>query len=80
VNPVEEELERRVRLSPLLDEGAEEEHAALAELGLRNCRAVRVTRRLLKSGFTQADATVAFLRDIDRREEEYRFEVGERVT
>jgi serine/threonine-protein kinase len=42
---------------------------------------VRVTRRLLKSGFTQADATVAFLRDIDRREEEYRFEVGEeRVT
>ena len=41
---------------------------------------LRATRRLLKSGFTQADATVAFLRDIDRKEEEFRFQVGERVT
>ena len=41
---------------------------------------VRVTRRLLKSGFTQADATEAFLHDIDRKEEEFRFQVGERVT
>ena len=40
----------------------------------------RAARRLLKSGFTLADATVAFLRDINRKEEEYRFQVGERVT
>ena len=49
-------------------------------LGLPIFSLVRATRRLLKSGFTQADATDAFLRDIDRKEEEYRFQVGERVT
>jgi len=41
---------------------------------------LRATRRLLMSGFTQADATVAFLRDIAQKEEEFRFQVGERVT
>jgi serine/threonine-protein kinase len=41
---------------------------------------VRASRRLLKSGFTRDDATAAFLRDIERREEEYRFQVGERET
>ena len=49
-------------------------------LGLPVLTLVRAARRLLKSGFTQADATVAFLKDIDRKEEEYRFEVGQRVT
>lgn len=43
-------------------------------------RLVRPTRRLLKAGFTRADATDAFLSDIDRKEEEFRFQVGERVT
>jgi len=37
-------------------------------------------RRLLRSGFTQADGTVALLRDIDRKEEEFRFQVGTRTT
>jgi len=41
---------------------------------------LRSARTLLKSGFTQADGTVAFLRDIDRKEEEYRFGIGERQT
>ena len=41
---------------------------------------VRAVRRLLSSGFTRADATVAFVRDIERKEEEYRFQVGDRVT
>jgi serine/threonine-protein kinase len=41
---------------------------------------VRIARRLLRSGFTREDGTTAILRDIDRREEEFRFEVGQRVT
>ena len=49
-------------------------------VGIPVVNMIRATRRLLKSGFTQADATVAFLTDIARREEEYRFQVGERVT
>jgi len=52
----------------------------IASLGIPFLSLVRQTRRLLKSGFTQADATVAFLKDIDRKEEEFRFKVGERVT
>jgi serine/threonine-protein kinase len=52
----------------------------LALLGVPVLALARIARRLLSSGFTQADATVAFLRDIDHKEEEYRFEVGERVT
>jgi len=40
----------------------------------------RIGRRLLSSGFTREDATAAILRDIDRKEEEFRFEVGQRVT
>jgi serine/threonine-protein kinase len=41
---------------------------------------VRIARRLLSSGFTREDGTTAILRDVDRREEEFRFEVGQRVT
>ena len=52
----------------------------VTSLGIPFLSLVRQTRRLLKSGFTQADATVAFLKDIDRKEEEFRFKVGERVT
>jgi len=51
-----------------------------ATLGIPFLSLLRQTRRLLKSGFTQADATVAFLKDIDRKEEEFRFQVGDRVT
>jgi len=41
---------------------------------------VHFARRLLKSGFTLDDGTAAFLRDVERKEEEYRFQVGKRVT
>jgi eukaryotic-like serine/threonine-protein kinase len=51
-----------------------------ALMGVPVVTLLRATRRLLKSGFTQADATVAFLRDISRKEEEFRFQVGERFT
>jgi serine/threonine protein kinase len=40
----------------------------------------RIARRLLASGFTRDDATAGILMDMDRREEEYRFQVGQRVT
>ncbi len=53
---------------------------AAAFIGLPLLQPARLTRKLLRSGFTLDDATAAFLRDIDRREEEFRFEVGERVT
>lgn len=52
----------------------------VALLGWPVMRLIRGARRLLESGFTRSDATVAFLRDIDRKEEEYRFQVGERET
>lgn len=54
--------------------------AALVLAGVPVLRLARAARRLLRSGFTRTDATVAFLRDIERREEEYRFQVGERRT
>jgi serine/threonine-protein kinase len=41
---------------------------------------VRVARKLLSAGFTRDDGTAAFLRDIEQRDEEYRFQVGKRVT
>ncbi len=53
---------------------------AAALLGLPLMQPARYARKLLRSGFTRDDATAAFIRDIDRREEEFRFEVGERVT
>ena len=49
-------------------------------LGIPILYLVRAARRLLSSGFLKSDAVTAFVRDIDRREEEYRFQVGERVT
>lgn len=53
---------------------------AAAFLGLPLLQPTRYARKLLRSGFTRDDATAAFVRDIDRREEEFRFQVGERVT
>jgi hypothetical protein len=41
---------------------------------------IRIARRLLTSGFTREDGTAAILRDVDRKEEEFRFEVGQRET
>mgnify|MGYP001375907109 CR=1 FL=1 len=52
----------------------------LAALGLPVTILIRAARRLLLSGFTIADGTVALLRDVERKEEEYRFQVGERQT
>lgn len=43
-------------------------------------RLVRQARRLLRSGFTLADAADALLRDVARRNEEFQFQVGERRT
>jgi serine/threonine-protein kinase len=43
-------------------------------------RLVQQARRLLRSGFTVEDATEALLQDVVRRNEEYRFQVGQRVT
>ncbi len=40
----------------------------------------RAARKLLSSGYVKTDAITGFGRDIERREEEYRFQVGERVT
>ena len=48
--------------------------------GLPLARLVRVVRRLLSSGFTADDATQALLGDVVRRNEEFRFQVGERET
>jgi len=52
----------------------------VATLGIPIAYVLKAARKLLSSGFTQSDATAAFLRDIARREEEYRFQVGDRVT
>ncbi|MCH7565574.1 MAG: serine/threonine protein kinase [Gemmatimonadetes bacterium] len=49
-------------------------------VGLPMVSLVRMARRLLRSGFTLDDGTAALLRDVERREEEYRFQVGKRVT
>lgn len=49
-------------------------------VGLPMVSLVRMARRLLSSGFTLDDGTAALLRDVERREEEYRFQVGKRVT
>jgi len=40
----------------------------------------REARRLLKSGFTLEDGIDAFVQDVGRRNEEFRFQVGQRVT
>ena len=52
----------------------------VATLGTPIGYILKAARKLLSSGFTQSDAIAAFLRDIARREEEYRFQVGDRVT
>lgn len=49
-------------------------------VGLPMVSLVRMARRLLRSGFTLDDGTAALLRDVERKEEEYRFQVGKRVT
>jgi serine/threonine-protein kinase len=49
-------------------------------LGIPLLSLVRTARGLMKSGFTHSDGTLALLKDIDRREEEFRFQVGERET
>lgn len=49
-------------------------------LGVPVASLLRMARRLLRSGFTHADGTAALLRDVEKKEEEYRFQVGERVT
>lgn len=41
---------------------------------------VRDARRLLSAGFTLDDVTAAFAQDIKLKDEEYRFQVGSRVT
>jgi len=41
---------------------------------------VRYARQLLRSGYTLDDGVQALLQDVDRRNEEFRFQVGQRVT
>lgn len=49
-------------------------------VGFPMLQLVRFARRLLSSGFTLDDGTAAFIRDVERKDEEYRFQVGKRVT
>ena len=48
--------------------------------GLPLGQLIREARRLLKAGFTPQDAVDALLQDVGRRNEEFRFQVGQRVT
>ena len=48
--------------------------------GLPVITMIRLARRLLRSGFTPDDGAAALLRDIESKDEEYRFQVGQRVT
>lgn len=41
---------------------------------------LREARRLLRAGFTHDDAIAALVQDVDRKNEEFRFQVGERRT
>ena len=55
--------------------------SAVATLtGIPLVRLLRIFRRVLSSGFTPDDATEALLQDVVRRNEEFRFQVGERRT
>jgi predicted Ser/Thr protein kinase len=54
--------------------------SAVALTGLPLGQLVREARRLLKAGFTPQDAVDALLQDVGRRNEEFRFQVGHRVT
>jgi eukaryotic-like serine/threonine-protein kinase len=54
--------------------------ASVATLTVPVLSLARAARRLMKSGFTRSDGIVALLRDIERKEEEFRFQVGERET
>jgi serine/threonine-protein kinase len=49
-------------------------------MGIPLVRLFRHIRRLLRSGFTLEDAVQAFLQDVVRKNEEFRFQVGQRVT
>ncbi len=49
-------------------------------LGYPLLKLLRQTRRLLRAGFTLADATDALLQDVARKNEEFRFQVGQRKT
>jgi len=48
--------------------------------GFCGVRLARIARRLLRSGFTLQDGVTALERDVERREEEYRFQMGEKST
>ncbi len=52
--------------------------AVLAALPL--AQLLRNARRLLRSGFTLDDAIAAFAEDVKLKDEEFRFQVGQRVT
>jgi len=52
----------------------------VALTGLPLGQLIREARRLLKTGFTQQDAVDALSQDVGRRNEEFRFQVGQRVT
>jgi serine/threonine-protein kinase len=52
----------------------------LVLLGIPLVSLARTARGLMKSGFTHSDGTLAFLKDVERKEEEFRFQVGERET
>jgi serine/threonine-protein kinase len=51
-----------------------------ALLGFPVARLMREARRLLKAGFTLEDGTAAFAQDVKLKNEEFHFQVGERVT
>jgi len=48
--------------------------------GIPVARLLRHGRRLLRSGFTLEDGVQALLEDVARKNEEFRFQVGQRVT
>jgi hypothetical protein len=49
-------------------------------LGIPVVRLFRLVRRLLRSGFTLEDGLQGLLQDVVRKNEEFRFQVGQRVT
>ncbi len=52
----------------------------VALLGFPAMRILKDVRRLLRSGFTREDAIEGLAQDVKLRDEEFRFEVGERTT
>ncbi|MDP2959608.1 MAG: serine/threonine-protein kinase [Longimicrobiales bacterium] len=49
-------------------------------VGLPVAKLLRDARRLLKAGFTLEDANAAFAQDVKLKDEEFRFQVGQRKT